>query len=152
MGMFARWATGEAVMKKTMMVSAALAACVTMPALAQGGPPPDPYGDATVTKADAETRAGERFAQLDTDHDGSLTPEERRAGFGGGARAGGGAGGPGGLGAQGPQSKAEYVAAQLQRFDMQDADRDGQLTKAERDAFRQQMLQRFQQGGGPGGQ
>ena len=36
-----------------------------------------------------------------------------------------------------------------------DVDHDGKLTKAERDAFRQQMMQRFQQGGGgnaPGGQ
>ena len=132
-------------MKKIMMAAAGLAACITMPALAQGGPPPDPYGDATVTKADAEKIIGQRFDQLDADHNGSLSPEERRAGFGGGARGGGGGGGPGG--AQGPQSKAEYAAAQLQRFDMQDADHDGKLTKSERDAFRQQMMQRFQQGG-----
>jgi hypothetical protein len=137
-------------MKRMTMAVAALTACASMPALAQGGPPPDPYGDATVSKADAEKNMGQRFDQLDADHDGSLTPEERRAGFGGGGRGGGGGGGPGG--AQGPQSKADYVAAQLQRFDRQDADHDGQLTKAERDAFRQQMLQRFQQGGGPGGQ
>lgn len=132
-------------MKGMAMMAAALAACVTIPALAQGGPPPDPYGDATVTKADVQKRMGERFDQFDADRNGSLTPEERRAGFGGAARGGGGPGGPGG--AQGPQTKAEYVAAQLQRFDRQDADHDGQLTKAERDAFRQQMLQRFQQGG-----
>jgi hypothetical protein len=132
-------------MKKIMMAAAGLVACITMPALAQGGPPPDPYGDATVTKADAEKIIGQRFDQLDADHNGSLSPQERQAGFGGGARGGGGGGGPGG--AQGPQSKAEYVAAQLQRFDMQDADHDGKLTKAERDAFRQQMMQRFQQGG-----
>lgn len=133
-------------MKTIMTVSAALAVCFAGPALAQGGPPPDPYGDATVTKADAQKRAEERFAELDANKDGSLTPEERRAGFPG-AGGGFGGGGPGG-GQQGPQDKAAYVAAQLQRFDMQDADKDGQLTKAERDAFRQQMMQRFQQGGG----
>jgi len=138
-------------MKTIVYVSAAVAAVLAGPVLAQGGPPPDPYGDATVTKADATTRAGERFAQLDTDHNGSLTPEERRAGFGGGF---GGGGGGGGFGGPPPaaQNKDEYVAAQLQRFDLQDADHDGNLTKAERDAFRQQMIQRFQQGGaGPGG-
>jgi hypothetical protein len=134
---------------KTIAISAAvLAASFTVPALAQGGPPPDPYGDATVSKADAEKVAGDRFAQLDANHDGSLTPEERRAGFpGGGGGFGGGGGGPGGA-AQGPQTKDEYIAGQLRRFDTQDADHDGMLTKAERDAFRQQMIQRFQNGGG----
>ena len=146
-------------MKKLTIAVAAFAASMAVPALAQGGPPPDPYGDATVTKADAEKAANDRFAQLDANHDGSLTPEERCAGFGGGGGGGGGGfgggggggGGPGGAGA-GPQDKAAYVAAQLARFDQQDADHNGQLTKAERDAFRAAMMARFQGGGGGGGQ
>jgi hypothetical protein len=140
-------------MKTFTVAVAALAASIAVPALAQGGPPPDPYGDATVTKAQATQQANDRFAQLDANKDGSLTPEERRAGapaggggFGGG---GGGGGGPGGA-APGPQNKEEYVAAQLQRFDRQDADHDGNLTKAERDAFRAAILARFQGGGGGG--
>jgi hypothetical protein len=48
-------------------------------------------------------------------------------------------------------SKADFTAGQVQRFQRMDADHDGKLTKAERDAFRQQMMQRFQQGGGGGG-
>lgn len=143
-------------MNKLTIGVAAVAATLAVPAMAQIGPP-DPYGDATVTRADAEKRAGERFAALDTNKDGTLTPEERRAGFGGGF--GGGAGGPppgaggpppggGGFGGpQGPQDKAAYVAAQLARFEQMDGNKDGSLTKAERDAFRQQMIQRFQQGG-----
>ena len=138
-------------MKTTFGILATFVAGLAVSAQAQGGPPPDPYGDATVTKADAEARAGTRFAELDANHDGSLTPEERRAGFPGGGGGGFGGGGGGFGGQQGPQDKAAYVAAQLQRFDMQDGDHDGQLTKAERDAFREQMRQRFQQGGGPGG-
>ena len=47
-----------------------------------------------------------------------------------------------------PMSKADFVAGQVQRFQRQDADKDGNLTKSERDAFRAQMMQRFQQGGG----
>jgi hypothetical protein len=140
-------------MKTFTVAVAALAASIAVPALAQGGPPPDPFGDATVSKADAEKSYNDRFAQLDANHDGTLTPEERRAGFGGGGGGGGGGfGGGGGGGGPGaaPQDKAAYVAAQLARFDQQDADHNGQLTKAERDAFRAAILARFQSGGGGG--
>ncbi|MEO6152248.1 MAG: hypothetical protein ABIT09_07545 [Croceibacterium sp.] len=125
---------------------ATAAALLAVPVLAQGGPPPDPYGDAAVTKADVEKAATDRFVTLDVNKDGSLTPEERRAGGpggGGGFRGGGGAGGP-----PPAQTVAEYVTAQSGRFDQQDADHDGKLTKAERDAFRAAMIARFQQGGG----
>jgi hypothetical protein len=136
-------------MKKLTIAVAMATGLLAVPALAQGGPPPDPYGDATVTKADVEKAATDRFATLDTNKDGSLSPEERRAGGPGGG--GGFRGGGGGGGAGGPppaQNLAEYVAAQSGRFDQQDADHDGKLTKAERDAFRAAMIARFQQGGG----
>jgi hypothetical protein len=129
-------------MKTFTMTLAALAAAISLPALAQGGPRPDPYGDATVTQADAEKNAADRFAQLDANHDGTLSLDEQP---GGGRRFGGGE--------PGPLSKDAYVAGQVQRFQRMDADHDGNLTQAERDAFREQMRQRFQQGGGaPGGQ
>ena len=129
-------------MKTFTFTLAVLAAAISLPALAQGGPPPDPYGDATVTQADAEKNAADRFAQLDANHDGSLSTDEQPNG---GRRFGGGE--------PGPMSKDQFVAGQVQRFGAQDADHDGNLTKAERDAFRAQMMQRFQQGGGaPGGQ
>jgi len=128
-------------MKTFTITLAALAAAVAMPALAQGGPPPDPYGDATVSQADVEKTAADRFVQLDANHDGSLSVDEQPNG---GRRFGG---------EPGPLSKDQFVAGQVQRFQRQDADHDGKLTKAERDAFRAQMIQRFQQGGGaPGGQ
>lgn len=198
-------------MNKLTLMSAMLAAACAVPALAHDEPRPDPYGDAMVSKADAEARAGERFAQLDADHDGSLTHAERRAGFAGRgfggppARGRGNVGGPdrfapsgpqtkdqylaaqeqlfdrldtdhdgtltsderraGGRGfgaarrggpggprwfARGPQTHDGYVAAEMQRFDRLDADHDGQLTKAERDAAWQQMRERFHSRGGPG--
>ena len=129
-------------MKTFTITLAALAAAVAMPALAQGGPPPDPYGDATVSQADVEKTAADRFVQLDANHDGSLSVDEQPNG---GRRFGG---------EPGPLSKDQFVAGQVQRFQRQDADHDGKLTKAERDAFRAQMMQRFQQGGGsaPAGQ
>lgn len=129
-------------MKTFTITMAALAAAISVPALAQGGPPPDPYGDATVTQADVEKTAADRFAQMDANHDGTLLVDEQPNG---GRRFGGGE--------AGPLTKDAFVAGQVQRFQRQDADHDGNLTKTERDAFRAQMMQRFQQGGGaPGGQ
>jgi hypothetical protein len=130
-------------MNKLSIAAAVAAAGICAPLLAQGGPPPDPYGDATVARADVEKLAADRFATLDTNHDGSLSADERP--FGGR--------GPGGA-AAGSMSKNDYIASQVSRFERMDADHDGMLTKAERDAFRQQMIQRFQNGGGgaPGGQ
>lgn len=141
-------------MKTTTLLGTIAAITLSTSALAQGGPPPDPYGDATVGRAEVETQAGTRFDQLDTNHDGSLTPEERRAGFGGAGRGPGGPGGGGGRGpgGAGPQDKTAFVAAQVARFEQQDTNKDGKLTKAERDAFREQMMQRMMGGGGFGGQ
>lgn len=125
-------------MNKLSIAAAVIAVGLCTPALAQGGPRPDPYGDATVTQADVEKNAADQFAQLDANHDGSLSAEERPARRG-----------PPGA-ASGPMSKDDYVAQQVSRFQRMDADHDGKLTKAERDAFRQQMMQRFQNGGGGG--
>lgn len=40
----------------------------------------DADGDGKATAAEAEAAAAARFTALDSDHDGTLTPEERRAG------------------------------------------------------------------------
>lgn len=135
-------------MNKLALLAAVTAVAGAAPALAQPMPMADPYGDATVAKADAEMAAGERFAQLDTDHDGVISAAEQEAA----------AKGPGGRGLRradangdGTVSRDEYLAAQASRFDMMDADHDGKLTKAERDAARQRMMQRMQGGGNWGG-
>ncbi|MBW8754575.1 MAG: EF-hand domain-containing protein [Sphingomonadales bacterium] len=139
--------------KFTLLGMAAMAIAASGPVFAQGGamggpPMADPYGDATIAKADAEKAAGARFDQLDTNHDGSLSADEVEAA----------ANGPGGRGLRradtdgdGKVTKDEFLAGQKQRFDMIDADHDGQLTKAERDAYRAQMRARMQQQGGMGG-
>lgn len=132
-------------MNKTTILALAAALVATGTAMAQPGPPPDPYGDATVSKADAEKAAAARFDQLDTNHDGTLSADEIAAAPGGGR-------GLGRMGANGGTvGKADFLAAQAQRFDRQDANHDGQLTKAERDAFRQQMMERMRERGGMGG-
>lgn len=113
----------------------ALLAGIAVPALAQGGPPPDPFGDATITQADFEKNAADRFDQMDANHDGKLSEDERP--FRGR--------GPGGN--AGPISKDDFLAMTVRRFGMMDANHDGKLTKQERDDFRQQMMQRFRNGG-----
>lgn len=141
-------------MKKLITIVGLATAGLSVPALAQGGPPADPYGDATVTRTDELTAVGARFDAQDSNHDGSLSADELAAGAP--------AGGPGGRGGRGPGSRAdedgdgkvskdEYVTAQLRRFDSQDADKDGKLTKAERDAARERRGRGGPGGGGGGG-
>ena len=125
-------------MNKLATIAVALSASLATPALAQGGPPPDPFGDATVSKADFEKQGAERFDQMDANHDGAISLDERPAGRRmPNADAG-------------PLSKADYIATLDRRFDAMDADHDGMLTKKERDDFRAQMMARFQQGGANG--
>lgn len=132
-------------MKKLTIAAALLTAATSGAAMAQQGPG-DPWGDKTITRAEEEAAAAERFDKADADHDGSLSSAELQASRPGGPGGGGGGdrgrGGPGGqmdADGDGKISKAEYVAAQTRRFDMLDADKDGQVTKAERDALRARM-------------
>lgn len=131
-------------MSKLILLAAAAALTMTGAALAQKGPRADPYGDATITKADADKAGAVRFDQLDTNHDGSLSATEISAAPGGRGLARADANSDGAV------SKAEFTAQQGQRFDMMDGNRDGQLSKAERDAFRQQMMERRRGSGGLG--
>lgn len=114
-------------------------------AYAQPASPPDPFGDATVTKADAEKTAVARFDALDTNKDGNLSADEIAAAPGGRGLARADMNGDGSV------TKAEFAAWQGRRFDMMDGNHDGQLTKAERDDFRQKMMARMRDRSGPGG-
>jgi hypothetical protein len=137
-------------------LSASAAQAQTPPSNAPGAggprqPRPDPYGDATVSRADAKTRAEAQFDQLDKNHRGYLTSEDLTNG----------------LPADSPMrrmapmmmsrmdtngdgkiSKDEFVNHALQRFDAMDTNHDGQLTKAERDAARETMRNHMRGGGG----
>ena len=131
-----------------LLTAAALAVGLTAPAFAQMGERVDPYGDVTVAKADAVKAATTRFDALDANKDGSVSAEEMTAGSNG--RGGRGmrradANGDGAI------SKDEFAASQVNRFNRMDLDKDGQLTKAERDEFRAQMMARMQAGGFGGG-
>ena len=50
------------------------------PEMHHGGPMGDFGGDRTVTKDEFLKRHAEMFDKMDTDHDGKLTQEERKAG------------------------------------------------------------------------
>lgn len=126
-------------MTKTTLLAAIALGLVASAASAQQGPPRDMYGDATVSKADAEKQAGERFAMVDANKDGVITEDEVPGPMARGFSRMDADG-------NGKVTKDEFTKSQLSRFDMMDADHDGQLTKAERDAFMEAMRARM--GGG----
>jgi hypothetical protein len=114
---------------------------------------PDPFGDATVSRADVRAKSAAFCARLDTDHDGFLSADEFSAEFPADGR----------LRMMAPMmmtridtdgdgklSKSEFTATALRRFDDADANHDGQLTKAERDAAREAMRARRRDHGGGG--
>lgn len=140
--------------------AAALALAAAGPALGQMAPMADPFGDATIARADAEAQSAARFDALDANKDGALAPEElaamrppRPAGAAEPARPADGqqrGRGPGGgmmrtadANGDGKISKDEFLAAQQRRFDQMDDDKDGKLTKEERQAFFEDMRARM---------
>lgn len=141
----------ETAMKRRMMIAAAVLATGFAGAVHAQDAFEDPFGDATVSRADAEKAAGDRFDAIDTNHDGAVTAEEMAASPEGQMRRRPGLGRADADG-DGKLTKAEYTTGAMRRFDMADADHDGQSTKAERDEARAQMMARMMMGGGGGGQ
>lgn len=68
-------------MKKTLIGLSLVALAAGGVAVAQpmGGPGRDPMGDKTVTRAEAQTHAGEMFAKMDANKDGKLDAADREA-------------------------------------------------------------------------
>jgi hypothetical protein len=96
----------------------------------------DANNDGIVTREEVLTAADARFAQADTNKDGQLSAEERRAARPNGGRRGGAGMGDGG----------EMRARMLQRYD---TDKDGKLSDAEREAMRAERGGRDRGDGGP---
>jgi hypothetical protein len=101
----------------------------------------DANGDGTITKEDMQAvrkaRHEARFAKLDTDRNGSISRAEFDAAGNkrghDGRRGGHGRRGMGAH-ADGPITKADFQSRALARFDRMDADHDGIVTAAERQA------------------
>jgi hypothetical protein len=116
--------------------------------------------DGTFDQADRTARReamqGRMFDRLDANKDGQITRAEFMAGNGPGKRGpgadrrgpGGRPGKPGGApegrGLATAMTQDQFVAAAMQRFDAGDANKDGQVTQAERQALREQRQARRQ--------
>jgi hypothetical protein len=124
------------------LVATGAAAAQTPPARPLPAARPIP-GDAdrsgVLTRAEAIARANAQFSRLDTDHDGTLTPDERTAAMPMRSDRGEGAGGPR---ADRTMTAAEYRDRALRRFDRADTNHDGRLDPAERQAQRDAMRDR----------
>ncbi|WP_164549736.1 EF-hand domain-containing protein [Altericroceibacterium xinjiangense] len=124
----------------------------------------DANSDGTINQADREARQKARFDRLDTDRNGAISYTEfsakrdrRKASSAEagqhrerGQRGHFGRAGSWGMrgmkaGHDGSVSKAQFVAAALQRFDQADADRSGTVTGQERQAARKAMRDQFRQ-------
>jgi hypothetical protein len=120
----------------------------------------DANKDGKLDAADREARRNAAFDRIDTNKDGQISRQEfaaerpdqagrdqdhdgkHRMGHRGGGKGWGGPGGPGGprgdmaqladTNKDGAISQSEFSAAALQRFDSTDANKDGQVTKEER--------------------
>lgn len=149
------------------LILAALLAQTSADSMPPAPPPPparammqaDANSDGIVTRDEALAQADAQFAAMDTDHNGKLTGEERRAGMaamraartggdtprpprGDGPRDGGPRdGGPrgGGYMGGGDMTQAAFRDRAAQRFDRLDADHDGTVSRAEMTAARSAM-------------
>ena len=97
--------------------------------------------DGNLSPADRSAGVEARFKQLDSDGNGALSLAEFTAAHGKrdaafAARGGDGERGFGGRHRDGAVSKAEFQSRALAAFDRADANRDGKLTAAERQAAR----------------
>jgi len=105
-------------MKRSFLLAgAALAACLTGAAFAQSDTPPPGDGhhkEASKTRTEVEARVRAQFARFDTNHDGVLTPDELRPHM---------------------PSEADRQTMRDHMFGMMDKDGNGQISKAEFDAF-----------------
>ena len=105
----------------------------------------DANGDGTITRAEVVAQAQARFDAMDTNHDGTVTPEERAAARAAmWAKRGGEAGdapmaGRGGGGGGRSLTRADALARAGARFDRMDTNHDGKLDAAEIAASRAAM-------------
>ncbi|MBO9711840.1 ca2+ sensor protein [Sphingomonas sp.] len=157
-------------MRKTIL-SAALAATLLAGGIAfaqtapEDGPPPpggpghmmrdpllraDANKDGVVTRDELLADVARRFAKMDTNHDGKISPEERQAAFQA-MRAERVRAAVGDRGMRDGDVTLDAMEARaLKLFDFVDRNGDGKVDKAERDLVRENMMA-MRGPGGPGG-
>lgn len=150
-------------MRKALLALAFAGSALAAAAAAAQTPPPPPgpmAADAdhgrVITRADYLADAARRFAQMDANHDGRVTPDERmayrdamrdrRIADGAapppapdGRHEGRGLGGPGG----GREiTREDYMARAAERFDRMDANHDGRIDRTEMANMREMRHER----------
>ncbi len=105
----------------------------------------DANKDGAVTRAEFLADVDMRFARLDADKDGKISKEERP---GGGEGRGGRMKKRSDTDGDGAISLDEHRAQATRRFDRFDANSDGTIDKAERDAARERMRGMMERRGG----
>ncbi len=149
-------------MRPLLLAASILATAVSGMAVAGQVPPAAPApaaapaADAVLTRADALARADQRFALIDTDHDGRISAAERTAmpqqprGPAGDRPAAPGPEGRGGgraleradANSDGVVTREEFAAQAGTMFDRQDLNKDGKVDEAERQKLREQRMER----------
>lgn len=105
----------------------------------------DANNDGSITKAEFLADVDARFAKLDANKDGKIAKEERP---GGGEGRGGRMMGRADTNGDGAISLDEQRAQAIRRFERIDANNDGKIDQAERDAARERMRGMMERRGG----
>ncbi|MEH3037414.1 MAG: ca2+ sensor protein [Sphingomonas adhaesiva] len=128
---------------KTPIILASLAATLLSGAAAAQTPPPSrDDADRVVTRQDAAAQADRRFAAMDTNRDGKISPDERRA-FHEARRAEREAKRGAHRGGKDREwTQAQFRERALKRFDRIDTNHDGRIDPQEREAARMLMRAR----------
>ncbi len=129
-------------MKTPILLASLAATLLSGAAAAQTPPPPHPDANRVVTRQDAAAEADRRFAAMDTNRDGKISSDERRA-FREARRAEREAKRGAHRGGKDREwTQAQFRERAMKRFDRIDTNHDGRIDPQEREAARLLMRAR----------
>ena len=129
-------------MKKIMFAGVALAALVSIPALAQPGPDGPTRNAGPLTRASVQASVQARFAKVDSNNDGFVTRAEADARMAEAREK---------RKARMEQNRARRAENRAGLFDRIDTDKNGSISRAEFDAHASARAERRSKRGGPDG-